>query len=156
MNETVNQETMEQPEARTFTQEEVDAFIGERLKRERAKYADYDALKEKAERLDAIEEANKSELQKASERAAALQAELDSLRKADEVRSMRERVATDTGVPMSLITAENEEDAKKQAEEILAFARPSYPMVQDGGEVTHRTKSTARQQFADWAQQAFN
>lgn len=155
MSETVNQEVIEEtPVERTFTQAEVDAIVGDRLKRDRARYADYDALKEKAARLDAIEEASKSELQKATEKATALQAELDTMRHADEVRAMRERVALETGVPASLLTAEAEEDAKEQARAILEFARPIYPSVQDGGEVTKTGKSaTTRQQFADWFNQ---
>ncbi|MBQ3979969.1 MAG: phage capsid protein, partial [Lachnospiraceae bacterium] len=92
MSETVNQDTQQtaaEPE-RTFTQSEMDAIIRDRLKREREKYADYDALKEKAGRFDAAEEAQKSELQKATERADALQAQLDSMLKADNVRKIRE------------------------------------------------------------------
>lgn len=56
MKETVNQEqsnrAAEQPE-RTFTQSEMNAIIGERLNREREKYADYEVLKDKAQRFDA-------------------------------------------------------------------------------------------------------
>ena len=158
MNETVNQvnEATETAE-KTFTQAEVDAIVGDRLKRDRAKYADYEELKEKAGRLDAIEEAAKSELQKATERAAALQTELDTMKRADAVRQIRESVAAETGVPAYLITAETEEEAKKQAEEILKFARPSdYPTVKDAGEVAKTGKPTTRQQFAEWAAKAFD
>ena len=71
--ETVNQDTQQvQEEPRTFTQEELDRIVGERLQRERAKYADFEALKEKASKFDQIEEQSKSELQKVTERAAAL------------------------------------------------------------------------------------
>ena len=52
---------------RTFTQAEMDAIIGDRLKRERAKYADYNELAKKAKAFDEAEEAGKSELQKAVE-----------------------------------------------------------------------------------------
>ena len=58
--ETVNQEVTEATE-RTFTQAEVDAIVGDRLKRDRAKYSDYDDLKAKAAKFDELEEANKSE-----------------------------------------------------------------------------------------------
>ena len=51
------------------TQEDLDIIVGERLKREREKYADYEALKEKAAKYDQAEEASKSELQKATEKA---------------------------------------------------------------------------------------
>lgn len=59
----------EQPAAqsgKTFTQEQLEAIITERLARERSKYADYDALKNKAQE---IEDAKKSEIERAQERA---------------------------------------------------------------------------------------
>ena len=52
---------------RTFTQAELDALIGDRLRRERDKYSDYDDLKERAEKWAEHEEAQKSEIQKAHE-----------------------------------------------------------------------------------------
>lgn len=158
MSETVNQVTIETAEPeRTFSQAEVDAIVGDRLKRERTKYADYDALKEKADRLDAIEEANKTELQRATERVTALQTELDGLKHAESLRQMRESVSNETGVPISLITADNEEDARKQAQSIIEFARPAgYPTVKDGGEARTSGKSTTRQQFAEWMQSQIN
>ena len=63
--ETVIQETVE---TKTFTQDEVNNIVAERLNRDRAKYADYDSLKQKAEEFDKLQEANKTELQKATER----------------------------------------------------------------------------------------
>lgn len=156
MNETVNQEKIiEAPaEERTFTQAEVDAIVGDRLKRERGKYADYDALKEKAQRFDEIKEASKTELQKATEKVAALQTELDGIKKANELREMRERVANEKGVPVTLLTADDEESAKKQAEDILAFARPTYPSVKDAGEVRTPGKLSTKQQFAKFMNEA--
>lgn len=153
MEETVNQEVAE----KTFTQEEVDAIVGDRLKRERGKYADYDAMKEKAEKFDALVEQNKSELQKAVERADSLQAELEALKSANSVRDIRQRVADNTGVPVSLLTGTTEEDCETQAKAILEFSHPSgYPSVRDGGEVTKRVgKLSTRDQFAEWADKAF-
>ena len=159
--ETVNQEmnqneTAEQPD-KTFTQAEVDAIVSERLKRDRAKYADYEALKEKAVKFDEIEEAGKSELQKAIERGDALQRELESLKTANSLREMRETVAAETGVPAALLTAETEEECRKQAAAALEFAKPrsGYPQVRDAGEPKNDHKGTPKQQFADWANQVF-
>jgi len=157
MNETVKQEATEE-EIKTFTQEEVNGIVNERLARERKKYegVDLDELKRKAQELDQIEEANKSELEKANERANSLQAELESLKKANEVRAMREKVASETGVPMNLLTAETEEECTEQANAIKAFAIPtSYPSVKDGGEVQNIGKVSTKQQFAEWANKAF-
>ncbi len=50
---------------RTFTQPEIDRMIADRLDRERKKYADFDQIKQKAQKLDEIEEANASQLEKA-------------------------------------------------------------------------------------------
>ena len=156
--ETVNQDTNQvQEEPRTFTQEELDRIVGERLQRERAKYADFEALKEKAAKFDAAEEAQKSELQKANERAEALQKELNSLKHADTVRSIREKVATETGVPASLLNADDEEGCKVQAKAILEFAKPQgYPVVKDSGEVRKTSGGATRDKFKDWYESNIN
>ena len=87
------QETNAEGQTRTFTQDEVNAIVGKRLAEEKGKYADYDVLKAKALKFDEAEEASKTELQKATERATALETELNGLKKAEEIRVMRENVA---------------------------------------------------------------
>lgn len=136
---------------KTFTQEEVDAIINGRFGRMMEKYKDYDALKAKADKFDEIEEASKTELQKATEKAKALQDELDAFKKAESLRTMREKVAHDTGIPVNLLTAESEDACKEQAKQILEFSRPSgYPQVKDGGEVRTSGKKSTRDSFAEW------
>lgn len=66
------------PEAKTFTQEELDRILQDRIARERSKYGDYDTLKAQAGKLQALEDAQKTELQKAQEAAQRLQAERDA------------------------------------------------------------------------------
>ena len=143
--ETVNQEnTDKNPETSTFTQEQVDAIVADRLKRERAKYADYDDLKTKATKYDEAEEASKSELQKATEKAEALQKRLDEMEKAETVRNVRSKVSTETGVPINLLYGEDEETCNAQAQSILQFmnsrntnantVNKPYPTVKDSGE----------------------
>lgn len=154
--ETVNQDmnattaTANEPE-RTFTQTELDAIVRDRLQRERNKYADYEAYKEKAEKFDAAEEAQKTELQKATERATALETELNTLKRANEIRVIRDQVAKETGVPATLLTADTEEACKEQAEAIKAFAQPSgYPVINDAGEVTKKMGATPQDSFSEW------
>ena len=154
--ETVNQENATENTEKMFTQAELDAIVTERLKRDRQKYADYESLKEKADKFDQMEEANKTELQKAIEKSDALQNELEKIKAANMIRDIRTKVAEETGVPANLLTAATEEDCKEQAKAILEFSTPKgYPVIRDGGEVTHTGKSTTRQQFAEWANQAF-
>lgn len=157
--ETVNQEveTVTEATEKTFTQAELDQIIGERLKREREKYPDYESLKEKAAKLDEIEEASKSELQKATERAEKLESELTQLKRAEEIRGVREAVATQYGIPANLLSGESEEACTEQAKALLEFKSATpYPNVKDGGEVQNRIKGSTRQQFAEWANEAFS
>ena len=139
---------------KTFTQDEVDRIVGDRLSRERAKYPDYEDLKAKAAKLDEMEEASKTELQKATDRAEKLQAELDGMKKAESVRAMRDKVADETGIPANLLTGDTEEACKEQAEAIKAYAQPTYPKVKDGGEPQKTAgKMATRDQFAQWLNQ---
>lgn len=146
---------------RTFTQAELDDVVKTRLAKERAKYADYETLQKKALKFDEMEEANKSELQKATERAEELQKQLDSMNKANEIRNVREKVAKETGVPASLLHGETEEDCTEQAYGILAYKNenpePKYPTVKDGGEVQNfQHKKNVEDQFADWFNASLN
>lgn len=108
-------QTPKQPD--TLTQDDVQRVIADRLKRERAKYADYDDLKKAAARLQAIEDADKSAQQKAAEEVAAARAEAEAA-KADVVRF---RVAAEhgiTGADIDLIGAGAEEDVTGRAKRI--------------------------------------
>lgn len=152
MTEVIQDNTVvEETPEKTFTQDEVNKIVGERLARESAKYADYETLKDKAAKFDEQEEASKSELQKAQDKAAKLQSELDGMKKADSIRQIREKVSSATGVPVSLLTADTEEAALEQANAIKAYANPGHPVVRDGGEVrTDGNKGTTREQFEQW------
>lgn len=128
MQETVTQEARttaagEQQEPRTFTQEEVNSIVADRLNRERAKYADYDDLKAKASQYDTTK------------------AQLDALNSANARRDMIARVAAATGCPAELLTGDTEEACTAQAQAITAFAKSQqpagYPNVKDGGTPLH-------------------
>ena len=134
-------------QVRTFTQDEVNAIVGKRLAEEKGKYADYDVLKAKADKFDEAEEASKTELQKATERANNLEAELNGIKKANEERETRDKIAQETGVPANLLTGCTEDECRAQAEAIKAYATPNYPRVRDNGEVSNQTGGTAKEDF---------
>lgn len=144
-------------EEKTFTQEELNSIVQARVGELTDKYKDYEEVKAKAQKFDALEEESKTELQKATERADALQKEVDTMKKADKIRTIREGVAKDKGVPANLLTGETKEDCEKQADDIIAFAKPkSYPVVKDKGEVrTSGTGGSTREKFADWVHENF-
>lgn len=138
-------------EEKTFTQAELNAIVQKRLGEEKAKYENYEELKAKALKFDELEEQNKSELQKANDKAEALQKEIDSMKKADEIRKVREEVSKELGVPTNLLNGATKEECEAQAKDILSFAKPkSYPSVKDGGEVQNKGTGGTRDQFANW------
>ena len=108
---------------RTFTQAELNAAVADRLQRERAKYADYSAVKQ----------------------------ELADLKAANAIRDIREQVAGDKKVPAALLTGDTKEACEAQADAILAFARgqDAPPTVPDGGEA-RPTGASTRDQFAEY------
>ncbi|MCV7621923.1 DUF4355 domain-containing protein [Micrococcus luteus] len=110
------------------TQEELDNIIQKRLAKERAKYADYDELKSAAEKFQEIEDAKKSELEKATERAAQLEAELAEAKHA----ALKNGLAAEFGLSAEdtslFLTAGDEEGLRKQAEALVSrISKASEP-----------------------------
>lgn len=98
-----------QQEPKTFTQEEVNELMGRTRREERGKYADYEDLKAKAAEYDEAQEAAKTELERANERAA--------------------KVSAATGVPASLIQGATEAEMQASADAIASFAKAAKPNV---------------------------
>ena len=149
--ETVTNAVEETPEktVRTFTQEEVDKFLGQRLYEERAKYADYAELKSKAANHDAMEKS----YQEATARNTELEAKIAELQRSIDIRNARTKVSAEFGIPADLLTGDTEEDCKTQAEAMIKWREsqaPKYPNVKDGGEVTNVSSGSTRDQFAAW------
>lgn len=120
---------------------------------------DLDSLKEQltAAQAKLAEHPKEDALKEATDRANALQTELDSLKRTDELRTMREKVSTEMKVPAHLLTGETEEACAEQAKAILAFAQPSgYPSVRDGGEIHNTPTMKTRDKFAEWAKDNLN
>lgn len=120
---------------RTFTQSEMDAIIGDRLKRERAKYADYDELMRKAKAYDEAAEAQKSDLQKAVEERDSLKAKLDAMEAEKAHADAVAKAAAEHGVDAGLLarmSGDVDENAAFLKQQIAGM--PKYAPVPDGGE----------------------
>lgn len=80
--------------------------------------------------------------------------ELTSLKQANTLRDLREKVSKETGVPAALLTGETEDACKSQAEAIKAYSQAQppagYPKIPDGGEVRVPASGSARDKFAEW------
>jgi hypothetical protein len=132
--QTEHQETAptseQQPAEKTLTQSEVDRIVAERVAREKQKFADYDDLKAAATRLKEIENASKSEQQKAQERIEELTkqlAERDQQVAQATQASLKASVAAEKGVPASALTGNTKEELEASADEILAWRDAAKP-----------------------------
>jgi hypothetical protein len=99
------------------SQAEIDSFVGSRVKKATAKYADYQQLQAKAKRLAELEQANLTESERQTERIRALE---DQLRDRD-TAMLRHDVATAKGVPAERITGSTREELEQSADELLTF-----------------------------------
>ena len=125
----------------------------------RAKPADYDDLKAKAARLDEIEAANKSEIEKAAEAQQAAEAERDKAK----TEALRFKVASKHGISDEdadlFLTGSDENTLTKQAERLAAHTadagkpRPPRPDPNQGRNGGPAGGSTA-DQFAAFADAA--
>ena len=148
-----SQEVTQTAEPKLFTQEEVNEWLAKDRRKTAEKYADYESLKEKAAKFDEIEEANKTELEKANEQITSLKAELDGMKRDKEVNDLRTKFATENNVPIELLTGTTEEECTAQVNAIKNVLQASgIPVtVSDGGEVVHTGKLDPGAAFANWA-----
>ena len=131
------QSTGNQEEAgKTFTQEELNTIIEQRLTRERSKYADYEDIKNQLAELQAKSdgENQNEELDAARQRIAELEGQIADRAAADERAALIQRIADENGVDAKyfpLLTAEDEDGLKAQAQLLAGkFAEPS---TREGG-----------------------
>lgn len=111
------QPNQEQAES-TFSQEDVNRIVQERLQREREKYADYDDLKTAAERAQEIE----AEKQALAERVAEFEAK-------EEQSKLVAQVADDAGVPADALRGSTQEELEAHAEVLKSLMNTTGPVI---------------------------
>lgn len=144
------------------TQEELNKLIGERVDRERKKYADYDDVKAKAAQFDQLNESKKSDEQKTDERITALESELTAAKfAADRARIQARYSISDDDADLFLTASDAgklEAQAKALAEKAKADAdraadrKKNGPVVpaqkgNEGGGGSDPMREMARQVF---------
>ena len=100
------------------SQEQLNSVLADRLRRERAKYADYAELKEQAASVAAL-----------TTRAEEAEAKLAELTHANEVRSWRDALAAEYGVPADALRGDTKEALEEHAVQLqsLLSAKPATP-----------------------------
>lgn len=114
-----------EPEPKSFTQEQVDQIVEKRLAKERGKYKDYDELKTKAMKLDEMENAGKSELDKLKESNAALRKQIDDAAAEKQHAEWVSEVAKDKDVPAELLRGGSKEELEAHADLLRAALHPA-------------------------------
>ena len=111
------QSNQEQPDS-TFSQEDVNRIVQERLQREREKYSDYDELKSAAERAQELE----TEKQTLAEKLAEFEAK-------EERQKLVSTVADETGVPADALRGETKEELEAHAEVLKSLMKTTGPVI---------------------------
>jgi len=97
-------------------------------------------LKDKAKQFDDLEESQKTELQKAADRATAAEAKYAEM----ESRTMRAEVAAAKGIPAALLSGTTQEELEASADALLAFRgekpKPDFGGGDRGGDVKPATQ----------------
>jgi hypothetical protein len=102
-------ETPTEPEAtegKSFTQEDVNKIVEDRLARERQKYSEFETYKEKAEKFSELEARVTTAEAKVAETELAL---------------VRARVSAETGIPENVLQGNDEAAIRQTAEDISNF-----------------------------------
>lgn len=148
------------PEQKPFTpitsQDDLNRIIADRVSRERNKFADYKDLKAKAAKLDEIEEANKTELQKANDRIAATERERDTAT----ATALRLRVAAKNGISDEdadlFLTGTDEATLTKQAERLAQRANDRQKSGNHVPREGNNQQPSGNNELADFTRQLFS
>jgi hypothetical protein len=100
------------------SQDDLDRIITKRLARERERFGDYEALKDKASKFDQLEDDKKSEIQKASDRATQAETRASDA----ELRALRLEVAMDKGLTPTQakrLVGKTKEELEADADELI-------------------------------------
>lgn len=123
------------------TQADLNRIIEARLAREREKFKDYPDLKAKAEKFDEVEEAQKSELEKALARADEAEKKIHVFESERQIQSWKADVSKDTGVPAEVLHGSTLEELQAHAEVLKPLIKQAQrgPIVPNAGETPNQT-----------------
>ena len=142
------------------TQEQLDAIIGERIRRAESKaaekFADYDEIKKQNDELTAQIADLTKQIKAKDEAIDGNTATVDELKakiKDYETRSVKTRIAHEVGLPYQLadkLTGDDEDAIREDAKKMAAFVKiPAAPI--GGVEPTHEEKDPVKSDMAAFA-----
>jgi hypothetical protein len=136
------------------SQDDLNRIVTERVNRERAKFADYNDVKEKAARLDALEAEKKTEAEKAAERLAAIE---ERATKAER-RAIRSEIATEFSLSVEDAKALEHVESEEGMREIAQRLADKATRTKKNNNVVPRegnTNKPAEEPMRDFARTMF-
>lgn len=121
------------------TQEALNSIIESRLQRERAKYADYEHLKEEAGKVDGLVAERDSLKSKIEE----LEKENGVFKEQEQRRVWAEEVAKEYGVPTEALRGETKEEMTAHAEILKKYVNSSSLVVAGDGKTPGKQVTTS-------------
>ena len=125
------QQPTNEQEGQSFSQDDVNRIVQERLQREREKYSDYDDLKTAAERAQELE----TEKQTLAEKLAEFEAK-------EERQKLVSTVADDTGVPADALRGDTKEELEAHAEVLKALMKTTGPVMPGQEKRPHKVEES--------------
>lgn len=136
-------------EQKSFTQEQVNALLADQKRKIGDKYADYDDVKAKAAKFEDLEQASKSELQKALDEVASLKTELGAHKTKEQVAAWAAEIVKDSDIPATVLRGSTREELEQHFEQLKGLApkqkRTSAPAGNATGEQGSRAVAALRQ-----------
>lgn len=127
--------------SKTFSQEDVDRVVADRLKRERAKFSDYDDLKAKADKLAQLEDKDKNEVEKLKEQLTASEKRAEKA----ESNALRSEIASAKGLTAAQakrLAGSTKEELESDADDLLeAFGSKQSSDGDDSGKSDEDSKN---------------
>ena len=111
-------------EGKEFTpitsQDELNKVIGQRIAAVKSQFGDYDALKDKAAKFDAAEQASKTDIEKATARAEAAEAKVAAFEAKEQRAAWAAEIVKDSKVPAAVLRGSTREELLEHFEQLKA------------------------------------
>lgn len=145
------------------TQEEFDRAIKDRLNRAEKSFEhkfkeEHKDVFEKAAEFEKLEEANKTELQKAQDQLANATKQLEGYRHKAQVATWAQEASEKYGIPANILRGDTQEEIESHAQSLKNFyeGKPASSVVEsDGFAVTKKKTGSTREQFAETMDELF-
>ena len=125
MSESETTTEVKMTEVKTFTQDQVNAFMAEEKRKTQASFADYDDFKAKAEKFDKAEQASLSELERERKAHAVDADELTKYRTREQVAKWAAEIVKDSPIPANVLRGSTKEELVEHFEQLKALAVPT-------------------------------